>query len=206
VPGRSETGINLTNSEQTSRPWRIHELVRDFQLLDVWALPTPGGPDDFPRLVEIFASSDTNSDSQVAQALWAIRWKLGEVFGWDEVDADDLPDWQMLRDRLPQDLRDGPTGPEFAELPFQPVYLLDDEWAAEIANKTVHGVLHLSWVPDGHGAYRGQMSVYVKPNGLFGKAYLSAIQPFRHLVVYPPLLRRLERVWREEGELRSAPT
>ena len=196
----------LPNSEQTSRPWRIHELVRDFQLLDVWALPTPGGPDDFQQLVEIFAASDTNSDSQVAQALWAIRWKLGEVFGWDEVDADDLPDWQMLRDRLPQDLRDGPTGLEFAELPFQPVYLLDDEWAAEIANKTVHGVLHLSWVPDGHGAYRGQMSVYVKPNGLLGRAYLAAIQPFRHLVVYPPLLRRLERVWREEGELRSSPT
>ncbi|HSC20367.1 MAG TPA: DUF2867 domain-containing protein [Solirubrobacterales bacterium] len=196
----------LPDSAQTSRPWRIHELVRDFDLLDVWSLPTPGGADDFPRLVEIVASSDTNSDSQVAQALWAIRWKLGEVFGWDEVDADDLPDWEMLRDRLPQDLRDGPTGPEFAELPFEPVYLLDDEWAAEIANKTVHGILHLSWVPDGHGAYRGQMSVYVKPNGLLGKAYLAAIQPFRHLVVYPPLLRRLERVWREEGELQSAPT
>jgi hypothetical protein len=196
----------LPDSEQTSRPWRIHDLVRDFQLLDVWALPTPGGADDFPRLVEIVASSDTNSDSQVAQALWAIRWKLGEIFGWDEVDPGDLPDWEMLRDRLPQDLRNGPTGPEFAELPFEPVYLLDDEWAAEIVNKTVHGVLHLSWVPDGHGAYRGQMSVYVKPNGLLGKAYLAAIQPFRHLVVYPPLLRRLERVWREEGELRSAPS
>ena len=198
--------MKLPNSEQTSQPWRVHELVGDFQLLDVWALPATGGPDDFPRLVEIIASSDTNSDSQVAQALWAIRWKLGEVFGWDEVEAADLPTWQMLSDRLPQDLRDGPTGPEFAELPFQPVYLLDDEWAAEIANKTVHGVLHLSWVPDGHGAYRGQMSVYVKPNGLFGRAYLAAIQPFRHLVVYPPLLRRLERAWREEGELRSAPT
>jgi hypothetical protein len=198
--------MKLPNSEQTSRPWRIHELVRDFQLLDVWALPTPGGPDDFPRLVEIVASGDTNSDSRVAQALWAIRWKLGEIFGWDEVDEKDLPDWQMLRDRLPQDLRDGPSGPAFAELPFEPVYLLDDEWAAEIANKTVHGVLHLSWVPDGNGAYHGQMSVYVKPNGLLGRAYLTAIGPFRHLVVYPPLLRRLERVWRQEGELTGSPT
>jgi len=196
----------LPNSEQTSRPWRIHELVTDFQLLDVWALPTPGGADDFPRLVDIVAASDTDSDSRVTRALWATRWKLGEVFGWDEVDPDDLPNWQMLRDRLPQDLRDGPTGPEFAELPFESVYLLDDEWAAEIANKTVHGILHLSWIPDGDGTYRGQMSVYVKPNGLLGKAYLTAIQPFRHLLVYPPMLRRLERVWREEGELRSVPT
>lgn len=187
----------LPNSEQTSRPWRIHELVGDFELLDVWALPTPGGRDDFPRLVEIVASSDTGSDSRAAQALWAIRWKLGEVFGWDEVEEADLPDWQMLRDRLPQDLRDGPTGPEFKELPFEPVYLLGDEWATEIANKTVHGVLHLSWVSDGNGSYRGQMAVYVKPNGLLGKAYLAAIGPFRHLVVYPPMLRRLERRWQQ---------
>jgi hypothetical protein len=199
--------MKLPDSEQTSRPWRIHELTKDFRLLDVWGLPTPGGPDDFPRLVEIVAGGDSaETPSRAARALWAIRWKLGEVFGWDEVDADDLPNWQMLRDRLPADLREGPTGPEFDKLPFTSVYLLDDEWAAELANKTVHGVLHLAWVPDGQGSYRGQMSVYVKPNGLFGKAYLAAIQPFRHLVVYPPMMRELERRWRQEGELRAKRT
>jgi hypothetical protein len=188
----------LPNSEQTSRPWRIHEMVPDFRLWDVWALPTPGGSKDFPRLVEIVASSDTmDSESRPAHALWALRWKLGEIFGWDEVDEEDLPDWRMLRDRLPADLREAPTGPEFETLPFKSIYLLDDEWASEVANKTVHGVMHMSWVPDGHGGYRGQMAVYVKPNGLFGRAYLAAIQPFRHLVVYPPMMRQLARMWRE---------
>lgn len=187
----------LPNSEQTSRPWRIHELVQDFQLLDVWALPTPGGPDDFPRLVQIFASASTaESPSRTSRALWAIRWKLGEIFGWDDVEEDDLPDWQMLRDRLPEDLRNTPPGPTFEALPFTPVYMLEDEWAAEVVNKTVHGVMHLSWVPDGQGRYRGQMSVYVQPNGLFGSAYLAAIRPFRHIVVYPPMLRELGRRWR----------
>lgn len=197
--------MKLPNSEQTAQPWRIHELVRDFRLLDVWALPTPGGPYDFPRLVEIFTSADTaDTPSAAARALWSIRWKLGEIFGWDDVDKNDLTHLEMLRDRLPADLRNAPSGPEFGALPFKPVYLLDDEWAAEVLNKTVHGVMHLSWVPDGQGRYRGQMSVYVKPNGLFGRAYLAAIGPFRHLVVYPPMLRELERRWNEASMKESA--
>jgi len=198
--------MRLPNSEQTSRPWRIHELTRDFRLEDVWALPTPGGPDDFSRLVEIVAAGDSGeTPSRVARALWAIRWKLGEIFGWDDPDSESLPRRQLLRDRLPADLREGPTGPEFEALPFTPVYLLDDEWAAEIVNKTVHGVLHLSWVPDGSGGYRGQMAVYVKPNGLFGNAYMAAIKPFRHLIVYPQMMRQLERRWRAgEGEAGAA--
>src|SRR3712207_6962224 len=39
----------------------------------------------------------------------------------------------------------------------------------------------------------GQMAVLVKPNGLFGKAYMAAIKPFRYLIVYPALMRMIER-------------
>jgi hypothetical protein len=88
-------------------------------------------------------------------------------------------------------------------LPFTPLYLLDDEWAAEIANRTMHGVMHLGWVPDGAGGYRGQMAVLVKPNGLRGEAYMAAIKPFRHLLVYPRMLRDIERRWRTERGLRT---
>ena len=102
-----------------------------------------------------------------------------------------------LRDRLPVDLRDAPSGQDFDALPFTTLYLLDDEFAAEIANKTMHGIMHLGWVPDGTGGYRGQMAVLVKPNGLLGTAYMAAIRPFRHLIVYPPMLREMGRAWRE---------
>jgi predicted NAD/FAD-dependent oxidoreductase len=80
-------------------------------------------------------------------------------------------------------------------LPFTSLYLLADGWAAEIANRTVHGVMHVGWVPDDAGGYRGQMAVLVKPNGLFGTAYMAAIRPFRHLIVYPPAMRQIEREW-----------
>ena len=99
-----------------------------------------------------------------------------------------VPGSPTLRDRLPTDLREAP-GPQFDALPFTSLYLLDDEWAAEIANKTIHGVMHIGWVPDERGGYRGEIAVYVKPNGLFGTAYMAAINPFRHLVVYPPIMR-----------------
>ena len=190
--------MSLPNTAHTSRPWRIHELTPDFRLEDVWAMPTPGGPDDFPRLVQLATKLDpSQSSSQAVRMLFALRWKLGELFGWDEPDAGLGSRVPTLRDRMPADLRDAPAGPEFEALPFNPLYLLEDEFAAEVANRTMHGVMHLGWVPDEAGGYRGQMAVLVKPDGLFGKGYMAAIRPFRHLLVYPPAIREFGRAWRE---------
>jgi hypothetical protein len=189
--------MRLPNTAHTSRPWRIHELTGDFRLEDVWALPTPGGPDDFPRLVQAIASGDTSHNpSRAARTLFAIRLKIGELLGWDDSDAGVGSRVPTLRDRLPADLREGPSGPDFDALPFTALYLLRNEFAAELANRTVHGVMHLGWVPDGTGGHRGQMAVLVKPNGLLGSGYMAAIRPFRHLIVYPPLMRQIERAWR----------
>ena len=189
--------LRLPGTAHTSRPWRIHELTGDFRLEDVWALPTPGGPDDFPRLVHRVASADLPQGfSRAARTLWAIRWKLGGLLGWDDPDTGLGSRVPTLRDRLPVDLRDAPSGPDLHR--FTSLYLLEDEWAAEIANRTMHGVLHLGWVPDRSGGYRAQMAVLVKPNGLLGTAYMAAIRPFRHLIVYPALLRTIEREWRAQ--------
>ena len=189
--------MRLPNAAHTARPWRIHELTQDFRIEDVWALPTPGGPNDFPRLVQRIVSGDpSGGSSRAARALWATRWKLGELLGWDEPGAGLGSRVPTLRDRFPVDLRDARSGPDFEALPFTSLYLLDDEFAAEIANRTMHGVMHVGWVPDESGGYRGQMAVLVKPNGLFGSAYMAAIRPFRHLIVYPPVLRQIGRAWR----------
>jgi hypothetical protein len=193
--------LRLPNTAHTDRPWRIHELTADFQLEDVWALPTPGGPDDFPRLVELIAAGDpSRGSSSSARALWAIRWRIGGLLGWDSEDAGLGSRVPTLRDRLPADLRDRPPGPDFPALPFTSLYLSDDEWAAEVANRTMHGVAHVAWVPDGIGRYRGQMAVLVKPNGMLGTAYMAAIRPFRHLIVYPALMRQIERDWPARGD------
>lgn len=185
--------MRLPATAHTARPWRIHELSPDFHLEDVWALPTPGGPGDLPRLVAQFASGDFPRGAPlVVRVLWEARWKLGALLGWDRPEAGLGVRATTLRDRLPPDLRDAPApGLE----PFSPLYLLEDEYAAELANRTVHTVMHLGWVPDESGGYRGQMAVLVKPNGRFGTAYMGAIKPLRHLFVVPALLRTIERGW-----------
>ena len=191
--------MRIPQTAHTSRPWRIHEIAHDFRLEDVWALPTPGGPGDFPRLIRQTATLDESTlRSPAARALFAIRHQVGTLLGWDHPDAGIGTRVPTLRDRLPDDLRDAPTGPRFENLSFTPVYLTDHEWAAELANQTVHAVLHLGWVPDGAGEHRGQMAVLVKPNGLFGTIYMAAIAPFRHLVVYPELMRSIGQRWRDD--------
>ncbi|WP_406403639.1 DUF2867 domain-containing protein [Streptomyces sp. NBC_00879] len=197
--------MRLPKTAHTSRPWRIHEIAGDFRIEDVWALPTPGGPDDLARLVDQFAGGKGDPvPSPVGRILFALRWKLGALLGWDKP-ADGLGGRvPTLRDRLPMDLREGPRGPDLNALPFASIYQTHDEWAAETANRTMHGVMHIGWVPDGAGGYRGQMAVLVKPNGVFGAIYMLGIKPFRYLGVYPALLRGIGREWEARTGEKSA--
>ena len=190
--------LTLPARAHTDRPWRIHELTPDFELLDVWAAPTPGGPDDFGRFLELFTSFDpAQSSSFAVRNLFAVRWALGDLLGLDVPGSAVGAGVASLRDRMPADLLDAAGGPPIESVPFQWLYVLHDEAAAEIANKTMHGVLHASWVSDADapGGYRGQIAILVKPNGLLGRAYLAFIKPFRHVLVYPAIFRELERMW-----------
>ena len=190
--------MRIPNDTHRARPWRIHELTGDFDLEDVWTLPGRGGPDDLPKAIAIIRAYDpATSTSFAVRNLFAIRWRLGALFGWD-APADGVGGRvTSLRDRLPADLRSAATGPVFDELPFTSLYQLSDEWAAEIANRTMHGILHLGWVADPAGGYHAEMAVYVKPNGVLGRGYMAAIRPFRHRLVYPPILAEYERRWAE---------
>lgn len=199
VAGRLEAHIRLSNSVHEAHSWRIREIAPDFRLEDVWALPVEGGIEDFSMLLAVMASLDpSKGSSRAARALFSIRWRVGELLGWDEPRGG-LPvpgnAEASLRDRLPEDLRGTATGRDVAAKPFTPLYRTDVEWAAELSNRTVHGVMHLGWVEKAKGLYQGQMAVYVKPRGRLGAAYMAAIAPFRHRVVYPALMKEIERAW-----------
>jgi Protein of unknown function (DUF2867) len=191
--------MKLPDSAHADRPWRIHALAPDFRLEDVWRLPGTGEPEDFERAVERLTSADPEeSPSTAIRGLFALRWRIGDLLGLDRPDDGLGSRVSMLRDRLPPDLLEAPA-PRFEALPFEPLYMTEDEFAAEIANRTMHGVMHVGRVPDPAGGFRVQMAVLVKPNGLFGTGYMAAIKPFRLLIVYPAMIRQMEREVRAEA-------
>jgi Protein of unknown function (DUF2867) len=200
--------MRLPNSEHESRPWRIAEIAPDFRLEDVWALPARGGPEDFQALLEVMASLDpANGESLATRLLFSIRYRVGGWFGWDDAARKlAIPGnaATSLTARLPEDLRNTATDLERGSYGFRPLYRTDVEWAAEISNRTVHAVMHLAWVEKQEGCYRGQMAVYVKPRGRFGATYMALIAPFRHRIVYPALMRQIERAWNARIAERTA--
>ena len=204
------TGRRLPNAVQESRPWRIREIVADFKLEDVWALPVGGEAEDFEALLELMAAADpADAESLPTRFLWQLRDRLGRLTGLGRVSVPADDGWDgvasrppipgtsetSLAGRLPEDLRDTAADVDFGSLPFIPLYRTDDEFAAEISNRTMYGVMHLAWADQGEGRYQAQMAVYVKTNGWFGEAYMALIKPFRYWIVYPALMRQIERAW-----------
>jgi len=202
--------MRLPNAAHESRPWRIREIASDFILEDVWALPVHGRAEDFQKLLELVAfGNPADTESLPTRVLWRVRDLLGSCLGLGRISAlidggsDDgagkLPipgtTETSLTERLPEDLRNTAADLKFGSLPFAPLYRTDIEFAAELSNQTVHGVMHLAWVEQGEGHYQGQMAVYVKPRGRLGEGYMALIKPFRYWIIYPALMRKIERDW-----------
>jgi Protein of unknown function (DUF2867) len=207
--------VRIANEVQLAQRWRIHDLVTDFTLEDVWSLPkVGGGPDDFAAAIEMATKfNPAKAESLPTRLLWNLRDRLGAMFsmgrisapaeGTDRLRIPGTPEYSIT-ERLPADLRGTADDVHFEHLPFVPVYRTADEFAAEISNRTVHGVMHLAWVDRGDGHYGQQMAVYVKPRGRFGEAYMALIKPFRYAIVYPALERQIARVWSGRAGIRRS--
>jgi Protein of unknown function (DUF2867) len=206
--------MRIPASALESRPWRIREIVPDFKVEDVWVLPAEGGAQDFDLLIELMTSG-VPPDSPLFRVLWWTRDQLGRWFGLGRISVSaeqaaagtPLPipgtNETTLAERLPGDLRGTASDVHFDGVPMTSLYRTDDEFAAELTNRTVHSVMHLAWLGQGNGRYRGEMAVYVKPRGLFGKAYMEFIKPFRYMIVYPALMRHIRQQWTALAERRT---
>jgi hypothetical protein len=195
-------------------PWEISKIAPDFDLLDVWALPVEGEREDFAGFLQTMASFDpVDTRFSLSRALIRVRLRLGALFGWDDpAKKRPIPGCteSTLSERLPDHLRGTADAPFISGVlrraggGFKALYRTKMEAAAEISNDTVHAVLHLGWVEQADGRYRAHLAIYVKPRGVAGRIYLKLIQPFRHFIVYPTLMRQIRGVWeRRPGRTRS---
>jgi hypothetical protein len=200
--------MRIPNERHLALDLRIHEIVPDFTLEDVWLVPgIEGTAADFERAVQLTLEADpAHGSSGPARFLWKARDLLGRWLRLGDVtEPVGEPPVNTLRSRLPADLQGSVDGLTYAHLPFVPLFRTETEYAAEVSNATVHGVMHLAWVPQDEGTYQGQMAVYVKPRGWFGKGYMAFIKPFRYLVVYPAMERQVAREWARRSAATDSP-
>jgi len=198
--------MRSTREGHRARPWRVHTLVPDFELIDVWCfelrLEPERGFDAF--LATFWAAIRAIEHSWLSR----VRVAVGRVMGWDAKPysrpipggiersiAERLDDADRARNRVPAD-----AASPLRVAQVRAVYLFDDEALYEVSNDTVHALLHLGCAP---GA-SPELAVYIKSRGLFTRLYMLAITPARYLVVYPALMREVERCWRAHGSRRVA--
>lgn len=190
--------MRIAKEEHLKHHWRVHRLLPDLSIEDVWALPVALRPDqNISELNRVFKQAlEKTSATGLAGWLFRLRFYLGKVFGWDDTPTatEALPAGSI---RARYALQEGVTELEVDDQGsgFVPVYQLKDEMLSEIENKTVLAAVHFGRVAKGDGQFGVQMTVYVKPKGLFGTVYMWLIKPFRLLVVYPVMLKLIGREW-----------
>jgi Protein of unknown function (DUF2867) len=206
-PGeRKFCNVITPGSDRATQSYRIDEIAKDFQFEGVWEMPITGMECQFHEFMTLLrrASGRPNSatlsknDSRLANWIFVFRSWLGRVFRWDR-QFNELPipgcTEKSLRDRIPPTDR-AELYPQSSSLfPLRPVYQDQREAALELSNRSVHAVLHYAWVPNGD-LFRAHMALYVKTRGWFGRVYLAATAPVRKYIVYPLIMKQLEKHWR----------
>jgi hypothetical protein len=186
--------MRIDPGEFRARPLRVHALLHDVPLEDVWAIPLPGG--GAGRTIEdvrtVFMAG-VEAAPPVVKRLFRLRWRIGALLGWDR----QRPAWnaESYADRLsPADRALSTAAPGTPDGRLSLLYRFEDEQLSELRNATVHAFSSLSIRP-APGGYLAYLAVYVQPVHGFTRLYMKAIAPFRRLVVYPAIIRKMQSAW-----------
>jgi len=182
--------------EFRARPLRVHALLHDVPLEDAWVvLLSGGGAGRTIQDVRSVMIAGREAAPALVQGLFRLRSRIGALFGWDQ----SRPAWnaESYADRLsPADRARSLAPPGTPDGTFTLLYRFEDEQLSELRNATVHAFASLSirQMPGGYLAYLG---VFVQPVHRFTRLYMGAIAPFRRLVVYPAIIRKMQSAWAE---------
>jgi hypothetical protein len=186
----------ISTQEFERLPLRVHDFLAGVPLHDVWAVDLPRTSsgitlDEFLRK----ASARRCTLPPLAHALVGIRLFVGRLLGWDR--EPDASAWETFAARLTPADRSRSLVPAGArEGLFRVVYRFENEQLLELVNRTAHAAA-LSALVETTNAYRFYFAVYVRSVSRFTAVYMTVIDPFRKLVVYPSLLRGVRANWNQ---------
>ena len=174
----------------------MHAVLHDVPLEDVWAIPLSGGGahrtiDD----VRAAFGAGVAAAPPMVQRLLRLRGRIGALLGWDR----ERPAWnaESYAQRLSADDRarsQAPPGTPDGRLSL--LYRFESEQLSELRNATVHAFSSLSMQPT-QGGYVAYWAIYVQPVHRWTGLYMKAIAPLRRTIVYPGIIRKMQRAWIE---------
>ena len=194
----------LPKEKHLNKPWRVHELASDFELHDTWVVSLPLGEseeDNFAAFHKMFVENGTKTDSWIVDKLFRLRFFLGRVFGWDTREELTIPgtrEGSLLERLTAEDIETAEevgSIQDFGETDSHLIYRYKNESLMEIANKTIHALIHLGAVEEEDGKAI-QVAIYIKSRGTASRFYMGLIKPFRYAFVYPGLFSYLTREWK----------
>ncbi|MBV8173042.1 MAG: DUF2867 domain-containing protein, partial [Verrucomicrobia bacterium] len=178
----------ISEREFERLPLRAHQFLAGVPLHDVWAVDLPS-PRVGITLDEFLRATNEQlfTPTPVVRGLLDLRLFTGRLFGWDRPRtstraaptlADRLTDADRARSLALAGAREGPNGL------FRVIYRFENEKLVELINRTVHAAALSALVETG-ASYRFYFAVYVRSVGRLTPFYMTAIDPFRKLIVYP---------------------
>ena len=177
-------------------PLRVHDFLAGVPLHDVWAI-------DLPRtrsgvtLDEFLGTTSACllTPPPVVRTLLNIRLFAGRLLGWDREPAPAA--WESFATRLtPTDSSRSLAPAGTPDGLFRVVYRFENEQLLELINRTAHAAALSALVETANG-YRFYFAVYVCSVSRFTPIYMTLIDPFRKMVVYPSLLRSVRAKWNQ---------
>ncbi len=188
--------MQISKTEFQRKELRVHALLADVPLSDVWVfrLSAGNGEHKLRDFRELWSEDRIKDLGPVVEQLFKLRNALGDLFSWDNEEnritvssyAKGLTKNELEHSRVQ------PGTPVMGS--FHALYEFENEALDEIINATVHvfSLMAMEKTAEGYTVY---WAIYVKNTSRITPIYMALIEPFRKLLVYPAIIKKLELVW-----------
>lgn len=176
-----------------------HEFLAGVPLQSLYRLELKGGPgnltiEDIKERTGFL--TDQLETGNISKFLFWLRGRIGRIFGWDN-DANVVDSVSFLSRLTEDDIARSSIEPGRKEGISRVMYCFENEFLAEIVNKTVHcfWVMAKEPIADGYALY---MAVYVRKLNWFTPIYMAIVTPMLKAIIYPAMNKSVLRNWEKQ--------